>query len=575
MRSILALHLLLAALLWLPAGAAAQTFPSDDAGRPAPWGSYLDTSVTPNQSVVVSTTHPLPISPGSASIGTDTLGYGRSFYFSGSSTTIGIKVALFTDEINVLGWGVAAAQLSVSHSSDGGRTWGPFVSVSFSNTNNPIAAGRTIGTSPRYVLSMQGPATGPRVVTSTSPSGGFADSTFGTGLNVTVPTPATFAIQGSTVMMWTEGVNATNRAVACRSDDNGQTFQNCVVVDVTASSSFSNIGPQAVITSPSVNTWLAVSRQGKVWRSTDNGASWTNVLTLTSLTAAAIKCISATVCLIGDPVGTTIVPRRSTDGGATWTAQSAIGGGPASGSVSAAFCDYGNNVIDLIRRDQFPDTASATTTPAFRSTDGGVTWIGATATGGQAAFLGTNLDTVSDCTATATGRSVFVGFRTASTGIYFGPTTSNTVQLVGSTGFSLNVDSSGNMTANQGLPQTTSPNAWGVVPVQGPSLKNSKQTSAVTTANAITITAVAGQRVHLRKITASCDTAGAMATTLTVTDGATQVWALAATETVLAAVRTTEAWQPSLDSTTGNAMTITLGACTAGTSLLSVQADQF
>lgn len=573
--SLLAAVLLLAALVGVPVGAAAQTFPSDDAGRPAPWCSWLDTSVTPAQSIVCSNTHPLPSGPGAASIATDTLGYGRSFFMSatGSSTSITerITTVLFTDEINVLGYGITGAnQAAVTNSSDGGRTWAPLTSLQLGAVNAPFHAGVTIGTSPRYVLAATGLATALDIFTSSNPSGGFVAATGGAGRNAT--SPVTFAIQGATVMAWAVGGGAANRAIACQSLDNGQTFQACVTVDAGNNSGFTGSGPKVTITSPSVNTWLAVANNGKVWRSVDNGATWTNVLTLTVAAPAPIKCLSATRCLVIDFIGFSEIPRLSTDGGATWTAQAAIS---ANSGVAGAICLYGQNVVDFILRATFPSTLTGTTVPAYRSTDGGISWVGATATGGQPAFSGGSLDNVSDCTATATGRSAFVGFRTSSTGLYFGPTTANTVQVVGSNGLALAVDGNGNFTANQGSPQATSPNAWGVVPVQGPSLKNSQQTSAAATANTITIAAVASQRVHLRRIDASCNTATDTAATLTVTDGATVIWSLATAETVTSTGRTVVSWVPSLDGTTGAALTVTLAACTTGTSRLAVQADQF
>lgn len=574
----LLLALLLVASLGVPADARAQTMPRDDTGLPTGACAYLDDSVTPNLYQRCSTTHPLPMSPGSASIATDTLGYGRSFFLSnsgsGTVSTSRLSTILFLDDIDVVGWGITGGStLATASSVDGGRTWGALGTVGFGTAiNAPIHAGRTIGTAPRFLLSVSGIAGSPTILNSTSAAGGWAASTFGTGINNN--SGPTFAIQGATVMVWGQGGAANNTAVACRSQDNGQTFQNCVTVDATNNTGFtSTSGPHQTITSPAAGTWLAVANNGKVWRSTDDGATWATVVTLAGGAASPIKCVSATVCVTTGAGTGGIAPYRSTDGGATWTQQATI----VNPSVGAgkALCLYGNNVLDVIASDNFPSTATTTSTGAARSVDGGQTWLPVTVTGGLAAFSGANFDVVSDCTSTATGRSAFIGFRTASTGLYYGPTTSNTVQIVGANGIPLNVDGNGNFTGNQGLPQATSPNAWGVVPVQGASLKNSQQTSAVTTAQTITIAAVTSQRVHLRRIDASCNTAAATAPTLTVTDGATQIWALAATETVAAGARTVVTWSPSLDSTTGQAMAITLGACTAGTSLLSVQADQF
>jgi hypothetical protein len=89
----------------------------------------------------------------------------------------------------------------------------------------------------------------------------------------------------------------------------------------------------------------------------------------------------------------------------------------------------------------------------------------------------------------------------------------------------------------------------------------------------VTIAAVTGQRVHLRRIEAQCS---AGTSGLTVVDGATTIWASGAAEVVAAPVFfRPQPWIPALDGTTGNAMTITLATCGAGnTGRLTVQADQ-
>ncbi len=572
-RPLLALLCVVLAVLGWPTGAWTQTFPSDDAGRPAPWCSYLDTSVTPNVSVVCSTQNPLPTGAGAASIATDTLGYGRAFFLSasGSPDTLSSRITtmLFVDEVTVMGWGVTGAgtTLASAQSRDGGRTWSSPASVGFGSLiNPPFSSGVTVGTTPRYVIAVNGLAS--NILTSSSPSGGFVASTFGTGLNANPL--ITFAIQGATVMVWGQGGGGNNTAMACRSQDNGQTFSNCVVADATVNSAYTGNGARQVITSPSTGIWLAVGNTGRVQRSADNGATWTNVLSLSFGGVAAIKCVSATVCLVVDGGVNVMTPYRSTDAGATWTAQAAIA--TSSSGTGRAICLYGNNVLDVIQSDNFPSTSTGTTVAAQRSTDGGRSWVGVTFTGGKAAFSGANLDFISDCTSTATGRSAFLGLRTASTGLYFGPTTSNTVQVVGANGIPLNVDGNGNFTANQGLPQATSPNAWGVVPVQGPALFNSDTTGAANTAVTVTIAAVASQRVHLRRVEAVCS---AGTSTLTVTDGATQRWGSLAGE-VGAVFFRPPPWVPSLDSTTSQAMTITLATCGVGNAgRLIVSADQF
>ncbi len=550
---------LLAALLLLGA-----TFPSDDAGRPAPWCSYIDDSVTPNVSFPCSVTHPLPSGPAGASIATDTFGYGRAYFFGQTSTTgaggAAPAITIFTDAVNVVGLHTAGAgSLVALTSSDGGRTWASMGSTGFpgaGGANNPQTLIRTVSPTPRFVMGVTGNAGS--VATSTNIGGGWAFST-GLPLNNAFYSVAS---QGSAVLA--VGPNAANNAtVACISSNDGQTFTSCVTVD-SAAASRPQGGSNPIVATPGINIWLTLLANGKIWRSADNGATWTNVSTPGG--QGPIFCLSSTQCVAVSGSNVFV----SSNAGVTWAQTVTL---PTSGAAFT-ICPYNATVFDVLVLSGWPTTPTATTVPAFRSTDGGISFLGSPVTGATTA-LSNPVALSGPCSTTAGGRTSFVVSSVSNLFTYYGTVFQNSVQIVGSNGVPLSVDATGNFTGNQGLPQATSPNAWGVVPVQGPSLKNSKQTSAVTTANTITIAAVASQRVHLRRIDASCDTAAATAATLTVTDGATQVWALAATETVIAATRTTVQWQPSLDSTTGAAMTITVGACTAGTSLLQVQADQF
>lgn len=568
--------LVLASALWIGA-----SFPTDDAGRPAPWCSYLDDSITPAVSVVCSVTRPLPAgNSGVTSIATDTLGYGRTFFLapsasSGSGATV-LSAAIFVDEVNVVGYSFGTGAtlqptggLQVATSNDGGRTWNgatnvgcPSVGGCSSQVRKVV---RTVASIPTYIIASVGPPAGPAAIArSTSPIGGFTAVSIATITSASVDV----AVQGATVMVVGTGVGGH---FACRSDDAGATFQPCVLVDATGTGSGS-------IISPSQNIWIASNGTGgDLFRSTDNGATWASVL-LTGGGSGPLTCVSGTVCLFNNSQGAGAT-FRSTDAGVTWTSPA---GSPGAAGSGGTFCTYGNNVVDFLQAatassaNPWPTTTTQTTTPGFRSTDGGISWVQVPVTGGVSDGTASR---ISQCVANTTGRAVLAWQNNALTlnGFYYGPTSANTVQIVGANGIPLSVDANGNFTGNQGLPQATSPNAWGVVPVQGPALKNSTTTGAANTATAVTIAAVAGQRVHLRRIDAYCDTAGT-ATTLTVTDGATVVWPGTPTAPTLAIGQTlfTQQWAPSLDSTTGNALTVTLGACGIGNAgTVTVHADQF
>lgn len=554
--------LVLASALWLGA-----SFPTDDAGRPAPWCSYVDDSVTPAVSVVCSVTRPLPASSsGVTSIATDTLGYGRTFFFSPSGSTGGANgssAAIFVDEVNVVAFSYGdlfpSGNLRVATSTDGGRTWNGLTALGcpFGGACQGILQKvvRTVASTPTYLMAGGANVVPAQIFRSPSPTGGFT-SVGVTGLSGVSRNDPSLAIQGAVVMAY--GNSAAGVATACRSDDAGATFQPCVTVSPGVAS--------GSVATPAANIWLASDTNGEVWRSTDNGASWAQVLA-TAGGPGDFTCLSGTVCLWTN----TVTVFRSTDAGATWTNPV---GAPANG---ARFCNYTSTVVDVIAPSgaNFPQTATTTTTPAFRSTDGGVSWVQVPVTGGLAAFL--NAPAISHCVTNTTGRAVFFAHRSADdvTAAYYGPTSANTVQIVGSNGIPLNVDGNGNFTGNQGLPQAIAGNGWPMSPVQGASLFNSTTTGAANAAVTVTIAAVTSQRVHLREVEAFCS---AGTSTLTVTDGATLRYTTAANAVPAigaAGASFRKPWAPAFDSTTGNALTVTLATCGVGnTGTLNVHADQ-
>ena len=109
------------------------------------------------------------------------------------------------------------------------------------------------------------------------------------------------------------------------------------------------------------------------------------------------------------------------------------------------------------------------------------------------------------------------------------------------------------------------------VPVQGQNLFNSNNSSAANTALTTTITGVAGQRVHIYKVTAACT--GGASTTATIADGAGVIWS---TTVPANNMTVTESWTPGLTISTGANAVIVVNACGAGnTSFSLIQADQF
>jgi hypothetical protein len=111
-----------------------------------------------------------------------------------------------------------------------------------------------------------------------------------------------------------------------------------------------------------------------------------------------------------------------------------------------------------------------------------------------------------------------------------------------------------------------------MTPVQGPTLANSKSSSTPNNPLVVTLAATTGVRgLHARSVLLGRhgDAASAGRRDL--------IWATNGAEVPSTApTRFVKTWNPGLTGTTGNAMTITLGACGAtNTGTLQVQADQF
>lgn len=108
------------------------------------------------------------------------------------------------------------------------------------------------------------------------------------------------------------------------------------------------------------------------------------------------------------------------------------------------------------------------------------------------------------------------------------------------------------------------------VTAQAGTLLNSFTTGADDTAVVVTLTGVAGQRIHLYSLDARCSNPGTGQ--VTIADGSIlfQTAAGVITEDIR------YMWQPGLTANTGATMSITLGTCGVGnTGTLMVQADQW
>lgn len=306
------------------------------------------------------------------------------------------------------------------------------------------------------------------------------------------------------------------------------------------------------------STWVAIDSSvvADVFRSTDDGVTWTATATLTgaksAIGGANVVCPTTTVCVAH--VGSSIY--RSTDAGLTWSAP------VATGSTSLnALIDFGGGNIMALGSNLATPTAQPGCLPncqnianeAIRTIDNGVTWVAAS--GPWLTIAGTG-GTTHTAIARPNGTAIVTHNRVEN-----GPT-----NVGRNYGYSTALPSGIKVLSRGEIP---------VIPIQGGTLSNSQTTGAATTAVVVTLTGIAGFRYHLWSVSARCGTAADVAT-ITVAEGATTRYTSAFTQVALVTQNSFDkTWPTGLTIADGANMVITLGACTAGAGTLIVQADQF
>jgi hypothetical protein len=384
----------------------------------------------------------------------DPLAFGRAFFLSSglSSVDQGIGPAIFLDEVTVarLTAVQATGLLGVQFSGNGGKTWGDTVPTGFNPTpafGTPFSVIQTGGASNRFVLGSSTTDTS-LIATATNILGPWTLST-GTGpLTSSAGSGSVVAVSGGTVMAFASaGTNQT--AQVCRSTDQGQTFGACVAINSATQSGPNTVaGSRQLLTSPAPSVWLLVDSTGKVWRSADDGSSWTMVLQTADVSfGGPIVCVSATTCLVIDNGTAPITVRISTDAGLTWGTTSTILG-TSTNYLFKGMCAFSASVIDVFSSSSLPTTATATTVGAFRSVDGGLTWTPVNVFGG-AVLAGGSLDSLASFVCRPTGRSFVSGRDGVSTFGWAGGTSVNGVMVVGANGIPLNIDGAGNLTIKE------------------------------------------------------------------------------------------------------------------------------
>lgn len=530
------------------------TWKNDAQGRPAPPCMTLDPSTG------ISTPCPAPAGgAGSAAAGTTIISeggqstaFGNTWFTGGpiaSSPNVGPGCIFLSDtQVACAGQQAGSAtNIRVYQSTDGGVTL-PLTFTTGSTPGNLNATGQLVRTAagPYYMGLVANGAFGNNPLRSVDLN--IWTATSGVDIAPFAPTGtsrmAVGGPAGNTVLAFT--ASSTNRI--CRLLSPASAFT-CV-----APAGWGGIGGATAAAYVTGNTWVAIDATAvaNVFRSTDDGASWTVAATLTgtksAIGTANVVCPTSTVCVAN--VGSSIY--RSTDAGLTWSPPVATG----STSLNALLNFGGGNIMAI-----GSNLSTATPQPgclpncqniageAIRTIDNGVTWVAAS--GPWLAIAGTGGDTHT-AIARSNGSAIVTHNRVEN-----GPT-----NVGRNYGYSTTLPS-GVKVLNRGEIPT--------IPIQGGTLLNSSTVSAANAVNTVTLTGIAGFRFHIYKVDAFCSAGTA---TLTITEGATIIHRGAP-----GGVGTTdyrEIFTPGLTLNDGVNAVISVTSCGVGnTSTLNIVADQF
>lgn len=514
------------------------TWPRDDTGTPAGQCSFIGSTGVPT---LCSTTDPLPTGPGTIST-TDPTGWGKAWFQS----TIGNLVAtaaVFVSDQTVLAFDSSGGSPRTWVSTNAGRTFAlqdTSPNLSFVQMN---AAIRT-------------PSGAYLVASNLSPGiqqSGIAQSASGFQFARVTPLPApcgpangldcnaqSLAVQGTTVLAT---IDRGAIGIVCRSTNSGASFSSC-----TDFAGVGNTGGRLGVTSPTTSTWLVAMSDGTVGRSTDDGGTFTNVLSMGG-TAGHVECLDATRCLATNATGTIW---RSTNAGATWATIITVTPNP----IFRGFADFGNGVVDAM--------GSGAPASVFRSTDFGASWSFQTTLPNSPGSGGYGtLETLN-------GRGIGGGDFGSDTVIYSPVVGAGETIIAGQSGNRWDIDPNGRGEVLAVLTDSTQTNIATVsVGTRLATFNISAHTNgqktcsepAANTAATITVTGVAGQQTYVLSYIAFYTTAPAAAQTLTVVSGAANVWL----DIVNGANTPTRfSFDQGLAATAGNTVTITLPAGGAG-----------
>lgn len=512
------------------------TWKNDAQGRPAPPCMVLDAAS--GISLPCSTSNPLPIGGGATgqgtTSGTSETGFGKEWYPSNFTRTLAAGepfALLFIDDINVAAFyrstGCGSC-LRVALSSDGGINFTDF-STSFNLGNNLTVAFRVPSSPTRYLIGDIGSPS--FAAQSTSLLSGWTD------IPAITSAPLGFASKpdGSRVL------SIESNARVCISTNTGVSFGSCAIWGTGAIAATAGKG----IAYAGGTNWIFVNDvPSQVWRSTDDGVTFTQVATLTGQGRSVI-CLAPgyTNCLATDTAGNV---SQSTDAGLTWIVR-------LSGVGSAAgLADYGNGNAGVLSQSP-PIGLVQITQSAWSSFNNGLAWFAGTVNGSRWDGTGTiNLKSFD----ARSGRGV-ASYSASSGG-------GNQLSIY-------------NPLTAPGGTLSSSAGGYNIAALiqSGLILNTTPVTSAATTAAVLTLTNTPGSRICLRNL-ALITSSATQNITLTVTDGATVVLNLGTVSTgAVAGNPTVFTGSPLVCSQTNNNLVVNIGAAGAGTTTTSAIADRY
>jgi hypothetical protein len=522
---------------------AQRSWPNDVSGRPAPPCTIYNPST--NTVSFCSSTAPIPVvtaGGGTASTNTGAVtGFGKQWFFSNYQTflnsnggqTGGRTASVFSDDSTIASFhrNVGGGNvLDVAISTDGG--------VNFLDFNTGFVVGNDVqgafvvpSTPQRFVVA----AGASQIFTSQALLSGWAQSTY-SGVGATPGGGVHgFAAKadGSRVLSTASLSPGTE---VCISTNQGQSFGTCTSIATSTN-------PLAIAYAGGT-TWLVFDTNFRIFQSTNDGVTWSAIQVLAS---GASTNGNDLVCLT--PLFTTCVAAVqgqisvSTNAGATWLVTASLGQG------TAALCDYGANNVAFFG---FPGsgTPSSTFQNAFTSANAGTTWFPGQTLG--TTWNGAGSPSLSSLVCRA-GRGYVNGVVSTNTQFsWYNPTSAP-----GGTGFS---------------------SAGGFTPaalIQGGILLNQTQTSAATTAQTITFTPAPGHRVTIRSMALFSSTASQNLTLVIQSPTGTTLYNLGTVSTTATAGNPLQfTGSPLFTGDTGVTVSVVVGAAAAGTTTLSVVADQ-